>query len=129
MRRGLGLQTLCPHQADEAKAAQRSRGKVSAGATWGDRTIEGGGQGGMSTHDAVDGKAGPLCTQGTSSPCQGQGLRGDRKVTGVRASAACGLSPWSSNAWVSSCPITTPMPPKLRALWGHGKEAGKYRIC
>lgn len=24
--------------------------------------------------------------------------------------------PWSSKAWVSSCPITTPMPPKLRAL-------------
>lgn len=59
MRRGLGLQTLCPHQADGAKAAQRSRGKVSAGATWGDRTIEGGGQGGTSTHDAMDGKAGP----------------------------------------------------------------------
>lgn len=24
--------------------------------------------------------------------------------------------PWSSNAWVSSWPITTPMPPKFRAL-------------
>lgn len=24
--------------------------------------------------------------------------------------------PWSSNAWVNSCPITTPIPPKLRAL-------------
>lgn len=45
MRRGLGLQTVCPHQADGAKAAQRSRGEVSAGATWGDRTIEGGGRG------------------------------------------------------------------------------------
>lgn len=45
---------------------------------------------------------------------------------GVRDGAAHGLSPWSSNAWVSSCPITTPIPPKLRALWGHGREPGKW---
>lgn len=46
---------------------------------------------------------------------------------GVRAGAACRLSPWSSNACVSSCPITTPMPPKFRALWGRVKEMGKCR--
>jgi len=27
-------------------------------------------------------------------------------------------SPWSSKAWVSSCPMTTPILPKLRALGG-----------
>lgn len=31
--------------------------------------------------------------------------------------------PWSSKAWVSSCPITTPIPPKLRAL------KTKHRKC
>lgn len=59
MRRGPGLQTPCPHQADGAKAAQRSRGEVSAGVTWGDRMIEGGGgQRGRSMHDAMDGISG-----------------------------------------------------------------------
>lgn len=62
-------------------------------------------------------------------PMPRAGVGGDRKVTEVRANAACRLSPWSSNAWVSSCPITTPMPPKLRALWDHEKEEGKYRMC
>lgn len=37
------------------------------------------------------------------------------------------LSPWSSKAWVSSCPITTPIPPKLRALWGRRKEVSECR--
>lgn len=37
------------------------------------------------------------------------------------------LSPWSSKAWVSSCPITTPIPPKLRALWARRKEMSEYK--